>query len=441
MCIYSYMREIKGIRIHFVGVGGSSLSGLIRIAKYLGAIVSGSDKLWGSNLQTLSDEGFNVYQGTNEEISSSADIVVYSSAVNTDNPELQDSKCIMERGEFLGVLSQCFKKTIAVAGTHGKSTVTAMISHYLNKHEYPFVAHIGGVFFNQNSGVILKGRELFLTEACEYKDNFLSLSPDIGIITNIEYDHPDYFPTFKSYQDSFAKFASLVKKDLIIGRNVNLSNVNVRTLALDKDFSIQCLNAHVNTYAYEDFDNRIILKSQIGTSYNLDNLAIACRCLTLLDTSLQHFTDTFSDFYGLKRRREFIGYYNTCEVYSDYAHHPTQIEKLILSFKGNKKIAVIFEPHTYSRTRELIDDFARSLSLADYLILLPVYSAREKYDEQGSSKKLYQKITIKNKIYIEKYNDFIVTLNSLNLKNALLLFVGAGSIDELARSTAVDVTS
>lgn len=435
------MREIKGLKIHFVGVNGASLSGLIRIAKYLEGDVSGSDKYLGNNLQNLLKEGFNVYQGTNTDIAAKADIVVYSSAVNVDDPELKVAKTRMERGEFLGLISQCFKHTIAVSGTHGKSTVTAMLAHALDKIDYPFVAHVGGVFLSQTSGVILKGRELFVTEACEYKESFLSLSPDIGIITNIDYDHPDYYPDFKSYLYAFEKFSKNVKKSLILGKSVFITNAHVNTYALDKDFSVMCKNAHVNTYYYNDRKGRISLKSPIKGDYNLENIAIAAKCLTLLGIEHQTISQLFNDFYGLKRRREFLGYYNNCEVYSDYAHHPTQIAKLISSFKGNKKIAVIFEPHTYSRTKELMNDFADSLSLADFLILLPVYSAREKYDEEGSSIKLYQKINVENKRYCKSYNDFKNILNSLNLNDALLLFVGAGSIDELARSTAIDVTS
>ncbi len=435
------MREIKGLKLHFVGVNGASLNGLIRIAKYLGAEVSGSDNTFGNNMQVLLKEGFNVYQGTNPAVASKADIVIYSSAVNTDNPEIKVAKNQMERGKFLGLISQCFKRTIAVAGTHGKSTVTAMLAHALNYSNYPFVAHIGGVFLSQTTGVIMKGRELFITEACEYKESFLSLSPDIGIITNIDYDHPDYYHDYKSYREAFEKFTKKVTKNLILGNNVIISNAHVHAYTLYKDFSITCKNAHVHTYNYNDKEYNISLNTPIIGDYNLENLAMATKCLTLLGFSDKELTTVFDDFYGLKRRREFLGYYKNCKVYSDYAHHPTQIEKLITSFMGDKKIAVVFEPHTYSRTKELINDFARSLSLADYLILLPVYSAREKYDEEGSSIKLYNKINIENKRYCKSYNDFKNTLNSLNLSDALLLFVGAGSIDELARSTAIDVTS
>lgn len=435
------MREINKLKIHFVGANGASLSGLIRISKYLGAEVSGSDNSFGGNMLALTREGFNVYSGIKPDIASKADLVVYSSAVRLDHPEVKAGKRIMPRGEFLGLISQSFKYTVAVAGTHGKSTVTAMISHVLDILDYPFVAHIGGSFISKDSGVILKGRDIFITEACEYKDSFLSLSPDIGIITNIDYDHPDYFKDFSSYLNAFCSFAKKVKKQLIVGKDINITNAHLRTFALDRQFFIKCENAHLHTCIFRQEDSSVKLFTPLDGGYNLENLAIALKCLTLLGTPIQKSVEALQSFKGLRRRRELIGYYNGCEVYSDYAHHPTQIEKLISSFKGNKKIAVVFEPHTYSRTKELMNSFAKSLSLADYLILLPVYSAREEYDEEGSSERLYNKITIENKVYCKNYNELVQCINSLKIKNAMLLFVGAGSIDELARSTAVDVTS
>lgn len=235
------MQNLSKKRIHFIGVNGTGISGLIRLARDLGATVSGSDHYNGEYINALKNDGFNVYVGINPSVSKECDLIVYSAAVSENHPELNGKSC-MERGAFLGELCNHFNKVIAVAGTHGKTTVCAMITHVLKKANYPFTYIFGGIDVESNSNYGFFGKNLLITEACEYRNSFLSISPDISIINSIEYDHPDFFTKKENLISSFVKFCNGTKDCVILGQYVSkileCTNEHVPIRTFDNDFTI-----------------------------------------------------------------------------------------------------------------------------------------------------------------------------------------------------------
>ena len=429
------MKSLQGMRIHFVGINGTSMSGLMMLSAKLGAITSGSDKVDGEYFKILKDSGMNVYQGVNRQIAENSDLVVFSGAIPKNHPEIIESHS-MERGEFLGFLSSFFEKTIAIAGTHGKTTVTAMICHALKMLKKDFSFTFGGIDSETNANWGFFGRKLLVLEACEYRDSFLSLNPTISVVTSLEYDHPDYFENFDSLKKSFSKFASKTKETLILGNNVDkvleCTPVSVRTLAFDKNFYISHFN-HSGECIFVDNGEEIHLKINLIGESNLFNACLAYRVLKSLGLESKDILTALSSFKGVMRRQEFLGYFEEAKCFSDYAHHPTQIKALLQSFDTLPSVKVVFEPHTYSRTKSLMNEFSTCFDKAEEVIILPVYEARETYDKEGDSETLFDRIKNKNKYFANSYSDATNYLEKIIKKDDILLFVGAGTIDDWAR--------
>ena len=306
-----------------------------------------------------------------------------------------------------------------------------MISHVLNKIKGNYCAHFGGESCEPIEKY--KGRELLVTEACEYRNSFLSLFPDYAVISNVEYDHPDFFPTFDKTLESFALFASQVKKVLVVGKNVNVCACeHATTLKEERDFSVKYLDGKMRAFVLstDDGDHSFYLPNEI-LEHNLTNAAYAAVLLQKMGISVETTAEALISFRGVKRRMEYLGKYKGGDVYLDYAHHPTQISDVIKSVKKKyEKVVAVFQPHTYSRTKALLGDFVSSLELADVVFIMDVYAAREKYDEAGSSAVLFEKLSNKEK-FLE--ND-LKTLSSIDTKDSAILFLGAGNIDDIART-------
>lgn len=422
------------MRIHFIGVNGTSMSGLMMLSSKLGAVTSGSDRVQGEYFKILKNAGMNVYQGVNRQIAQNSDLVVFSGAIPKDHPELVEGQS-MERGEFLGFLSSFFDKTIAVAGTHGKTTVTAMICHVLKMLKKDFSFTFGGIDKETNTNWGFFGRNLLVLEACEYRDSFLSLNPTISVVTSVEYDHPDYFENFDNLKKSFSKFASKTKETLILGKNVDkmleCSHEHVQTFAFDKNFYISQMGE--NECVLKDNGENIRLKINLIGEYNLFNACIAYRVLKCLGLNSSEIASALSSFKGVLRRQEFLGYFGGARCFSDYAHHPTQINALLQSFKSFQSVKVVFEPHTYSRTKSLLEEFATCFVGASDVIILPVYEARESYDHDGDSETLFNRIKNSKKHLATSYSEANDYLEKTVQKDDIILFVGAGTIDDWAR--------
>ncbi len=427
------MQNLSGKRIHFIGVNGTGVSALIRLARDLGATVSGSDNYSGEYIDALKKDGFDVYVGIKPSVSEGCDLVVYSGAVRENHPELNGKACI-ERGAFLGELSKHFDKVVAVSGTHGKTTICAMIAHVLKTANFPFTYIFGGIDVESNSNYGFFGKKILITEACEYRNSFLSISSDIAIINSIEYDHPDFFTNKEDLVSSFGKFCNSTKKCAILGKNVSKTleciDAHVHIRAFNSDFTIVDSNGY-DKCTYLSKKEKVNLSLKTAGEYNLTNAIIATDALLVLGVNSTLIEKGLSEFKGVKRRREYLGDLWGKRCYSDYAHHPTQINALLSSFKGDQKVCMVFEPHTYSRTKQLINEFKQAFADADSVIILPVYPAREKYDEGGDSNTLFSVIEHDNKHLANGYNDAGNLLK--NIDADIIILAGAGTIDEWGR--------
>ena len=436
------MRNVlKGKKVHFIGVGGISMSALARIASRLGAVVSGSDRQETDALRSLLKEGYDVYVGSDPERARSADLVVYTACVKPEDAELAAAggKAVV-RSSFLADICGIFKKTVAVAGTHGKTTVSAMIACAAAAGGASFSAHVGGVVRNFKSNTFLAGDRLFVTEACEYRDGFLTLSPDVAVLLNVEWDHSDYFETVQKLYDSFSRFCSRVRPGgvVVLGENVS-SHVDV------------CANEHIRIYRYgEDFryeakegggfvlyvkgePPRFFLTSAKGR-HNLYNAAVAAFVSLLVGIGEDAVRMGLAAFLGVKRRYEYMGKTaGGAPVIHDYAHHPTEIEAVMkVAREGEGRLIVVFEPHTYSRTQALFGDFVRVLSKADVLVMLPTYSAREVPAEGVDAQTLFYEVKAPERYFFSDYDGAKRLLDKIAVSRDTVLILGAGSVEKLA---------
>ena len=432
---------LKGKKVHFIGVGGISMSALARIASHLGAVVSGSDRQETDAFLSLQKDGYDVYVGSDPDRAVFADLVVCTAAIKPSDPELvaAGGKAIT-RASFLADICDIFDKTVAIAGTHGKTTVSAMIACAAAAGGASFSAHVGGVVRNFQNNTFLAGDRLFVTEACEYRDSFLTLSPDVAVILNVEWDHSDYFETVQKLYDSFSRFCSRVRPGgaVILGENAS-SHLNV------------CANEHIRIYRYgEDFHYeakedggfvlyvkgeppRFFLTSAKGR-HNLYNAAVAAFVSLLVGIEEDAVRMGLAAFLGVKRRYEYMGKTaGGAPVIHDYAHHPSEIEAVMkVAREGEGRLIVAFEPHTYSRTQALFKDFVRVLSEVDVLVMLPTYSAREVPAEGVDAKTLFCAVSAPERYYFSSYDDAKRLLDQVAVSRDTVLILGAGSVEKLA---------
>jgi len=428
-------------KVHFIGVGGISMSALIKIAARLGAIVSGSDREDSKRIEDLRREGYEVYVGERPEVAAKADLVVYTAAIPIGHSERMSARKEMSRAEFLARISDLFDKTVAVAGTHGKTTVSAMIASVLASSGMGFSAHIGGIARNFGSNIFLSGREIFVTEACEYKDSFLSLTPDIAIVLNAEIDHGDYFADEESVYTSFRRFITRTKAGgaVVLGEGVR------ERLSLPSYENLR-ICAYGDEFISEDAEGGgFYLKIKGGSStfftttakgrHNRINAAIAARTAMLLGVPEDRIRMGLAGFLGVKRRYERMGRTaKGAEVVEDYAHHPSEIAAVMAVARQETagRIIVVFEPHTYSRTATLFREFTGILAQADILVVLPTYSAREVPADGLDARTLYCATKAREKYYFTRYEDVRRWLDRTAESQDTVLLLGAGSIEKLA---------
>lgn len=413
------------MRYYFIGICGVSMSSLACFAKSLGHYVSGSDISDNEN-PFLKEKGIPQYYECNIEEVKKADIVVVSSAIHEDNSDLQTAKrCkkkIISRGEMLGKIASGYEYTIAVAGSHGKTTTTALIYNILKAAGEKPTLHLGGTLAEEKSNYILGEKKYFVTEACEYHDNFLFLFPYLSVITNIEKEHMDYFKTFENELKSFKKFASQSK--FVIEGQTDIKPKNIRHKNGKLCFDI--VNDNIKIMS---------LRVNICEDVNAYNCVSAYRACKLLGISNCAIKNGLENFKGVKLRFEKVRCKHFKDVILDYAHHPTEIKNTIRTtnsvFKNRRKI-FIFQPHTYSRTKNLLKEFEKIFQNVN-LVLYKTYPAREKKEEGVSAKKLAEilKKTNKNVKYCENYANLMQFLFKNARFDDVLVFVGAGDLPNI----------
>ena len=502
------MKMHNNDKIHFIGVGGASLSALAKLMYMRGKIVTGSDRERSAVTEELG-KLFPVYIGENPALVTGCDLVVFSSAVKEDNLELKEARRqgipTLERHQFLGEIAEEFERTVAVSGTHGKTTVTALLTHGLMKLDAPFTAHVGGE--TEYGNLVTKGGDIFVTEACEYRRSLLSLNPHISIVLNAECDHPDCYQDLKSVLAVFLTFLSQGEIQVFSTDFFNVCSNGHMTIEASEKWTIpdKCKtlcqkmgekgesgvivssNGNVNILTYKNiripkmnnqanekslcrendehptkvsddktltdenkksafennapaytskvlvYENGVYVTAVKPYDDNVstpENILFALAVLKVLGYDYDESGKALESFGGVKRRNEFVGEIDGARVVFDYAHHPTQIRGILSSQKG--KTMVVFQPHTYSRTKAYFEEFCSSLAEAYTLVIMDTYGARESASDGVDSDALVHAISTKfakQDVYgvfsFDKTLDFVI---SRAKDHDNVLFLGAGDI-------------
>ena len=444
------MTDINKISsIYFAGIGGIGMSALARCFNMRGVKVSGYDKTETALTKKLVEEGIEIhYEDDVNQLDKNADVVIYTPAIPSTHKELnyfkENNYTLLKRSDVLGLLT---KDTfnICVAGTHGKTTTSAMIAHILKDSGFGCNAYLGGIAANYDSNFWASTNQVSVVEADEYDRSFLKLQPDVAIITAMDADHLDIYGTAENMEDAFIEFSTKIKSNgcLIIkqglkrGGDFKITD-NCTYSFNDKDANIHVENLHIKNGVYEfDVVNHYwTLKDVVlnmGGLHNIENAIAAIAVAKYLKIDDEKIKVAVASFAGVKRRFEYI--IKTPEVVfiDDYAHHPEELRALITGAKElftQKKCTVIFQPHLFSRTKDLADGFAEVLSLADETILMPIYPARELPIEGVTSELILNKMTNKNKS-IKSNTEVLEWLKNNNQE--MLITAGAGDIDALVQ--------
>lgn len=442
----------KPIHVHFIGIGGISMSGLAEILLNEHFTISGSDSKESPLTKHLVSKGASIhYEQVAENISDDINLVIYTAAIHRENPELMEAVAkripLLTRAEFLGQLMTNYKTPIAVSGTHGKTTTTSMVSHILLEGELDPTISVGGILQSIGGNIRVGNSETFITEACEYTNSFLNFLPKISIILNIEEDHLDFFKDIEDIRDSFHKFARLLPEDgtLIINGEIEKRNdvtddlhCNIITYGFDPSFDYSAANITFNEQGHVAYD--LYKKGEFVTNiplsvtgkHNVSNSLSAIATGDLLDLPLDVIKKGLFSFVGTDRRFEYKGTFDGVVVVDDYAHHPTEIIATLTAAKHypHEKIWCVFQPHTYTRTKAFFNEFAEALSLADHLVLADIYAARETNTLGMSSKLLAERVKDfnPNTCYLESF-EAIEEYLKMNCKPGdLLITMGAGNV-------------
>jgi UDP-N-acetylmuramate--alanine ligase len=438
--------------IHFIGIGGISMSGLAEILIDEGFTVTGSDANESDLTRHLEAKGAKVAYGQRaENITDEIDVVVYTAAVHPDNPEFISATemglHILTRAELLGQMMKNYENSIAVSGTHGKTTTTSMITEILLSADTDPTISVGGILNSISGNIRVGGPDLFVTEACEYTNSFLSFYPTTEVILNIEADHLDFFKDLEEIRHSFRLFAEKLPENGLLVINKDIEHMEdiieglpckVITFGKDQGSRYQANNIRYDELARASYelvvDGEVIDTVTLGVSgeHNVYNSLAAAAVSFELGISLELIQKGLKRFTGTNRRFEKKGEVSGVTIIDDYAHHPQEIRATLETAKHypHKKLWVVFQPHTYTRTRAFLDEFAESLSLADEVILADIYAARETDNLGISSKDIVERIEKKGvKVhYIPSFEEIETFILENCIHGDLLITMGAGDI-------------
>jgi len=438
--------------IHFVGIGGISMSGLAEILLDQGYRISGSDLKASNVTDKLRKLGITINFNHCEDNITNPDLIVYTVAVKDSNPEMIKAKRlgipIIDRAALLGEIMKSYPYSIAISGTHGKTTTTSMISTIMLEAELNPTIHLGGELDSIGGNTKIGGNKYFITEACEYYESFLKFHPYIAVILNIDLDHVDYFRDIEHIKSAFLKFASLVPKDGYVV--ANLDDINTKEL-LSKiscnviTFGINSADAvwSAEDISYDDSGCVIFtlkkdkepiteIRLCVPGSYNVSNSLAAISTCYALGCSIDSIKDGLLKFSGTHRRFETKGIVNNIRVVDDYAHHPTEVRASLKASRnlGCTKIWCVFQPHTYTRTKSFLNEFAESFSDVDTVIITDIFAAREKDTGEIHSSALAEAINLRGQkaIYIKEFDSIVEYLADNALPGDLIVTMGAGDV-------------
>ena len=457
-------KSLKNInKIHMIGIGGISMSAIALVLKKYGYIVTGSDKNEGDMIDVLRSNDIPVFIGSNAELVKDADVVVYTSAINQHDPEFVRAKSLgiptYERAKFLGLLLECYDTPICICGTHGKTTTTSMLAAIFIDAKLDPNVQVGSKFVKLNNINYRIGEsEYFILESCEYVDSFLNFPHETATVLNIDEDHLDYFSCIEEIKASFKKFILMTKENgkLIINYDdmncmeilneikdeLKKKNITVYTFSLSEpEATVYARNISCNIQGFYSFE--LVYKDKAHKFYlTVSGIHNVYDAIAAITTSLAHgisfdiMEKSLNEFCGAKRRFEFkknLG--KNILVYDDYAHHPTEVKATLAAAKQKEhnRIIAIFQPHTFSRTKELLNDFATSFTDADIVILADIYAAREIDDGSISSKDVVD-LLVKNGVnalYIPTFDKIAEYVKKNMQEGDIILTIGAGNITHL----------
>ncbi len=438
----------QGKNIFFCGIGGIHMSSLAHIAALMGCTVSGSDRNRSPLTERLEGEGVKIYYSHNAENIQGAQIFVYTVAISPDNPEylaaVEKGIPTVSRADFLGFVMAGYKNRVGFSGSHGKSTCVSMAAHIFTETGMDPTVISGAEYAGMGGAYRIGAERDFIFESCEYMDNFLSFCPNLAVILNIEFDHGDYFADINAVRASFASYARL---SLAAGGKVLANGDDASTqLALEGVEHVKFGLGEGNDYrAVEVISDcgkpvftlicpdgeRYRIALPVAGEHNVYNALAAFAALDICGGNREKAAAAFSSFMGAKRRMEFKKEVGGAKIFEDYAHHPTEITATIRAAKTAQggRVVCVFQPHTYSRTAELLEDFAASLAAADKVYLLPIYSARETDTLGMSSELLASKIP---GAYAAKgFEELAEILRGELREGDTLLVTGAGDVIKL----------
>ncbi|MBQ0040789.1 MAG: UDP-N-acetylmuramate--L-alanine ligase [Clostridiales bacterium] len=440
-------------RIHCLGIGGIGLSAVAEILQDNGHIVSGTDMKPSDVTSHLESIGMKIYYKHEPENVEGVDAIVYSNAVSDDNPEVVRANelglPLFSRAEVLGMLMDRYDNSVAICGTHGKTTVTSMTSLILRNADYKPTILVGGNLPEINGNVEIGKNEYFVTEACEYMDSFLNLKPTIGVILNIDSDHLDYFKDMDHIVQSFRRFVEQIPAGGTIvayGDNPFVKDIlkdhnNKITYGYSEGNDFYAENIVFDENGYPAFDvyrkgNKVIhLELSVPGEHNVLNAMAAFVTAAFLKVDMAVIAKTLKAFSGTNRRFDITGITaDGVKVIDDYAHHPTEIKATLAAAKNVKhnKLWLIFQPHTYTRTKALFEEFVDAFGDADKLILTDIYAAREQDIYNISTYKLFTAMKAKyperDIYYVKDFEDIVNYVKKFAEKDDIAMTMGAGDV-------------
>ena len=441
-------------KIHFIGIGGISMSGLAQILLKRGYNVTGSDRNESEIVKKLKQLGAHIYIGPEAQNVDGASLVVHTAAVHDDNPEMKAAKeqniPLITRAVCLGSIMKHYKYAVGVSGTHGKTTTTSMLAHALIHAQKDPTISVGGELDIIGGNIKVGQSDYFVTEACEYTNSFLHFFPTVALITNIEEDHLDFFSGIDEIIESFRKFALLTKgkgKVVAMGADKNvqkaIANIDCDTVtyAIDGDYDYTAANI-VYKGGFAEFD---VMKKNVGKlctvslhvpgDHNILNALATiavCDCLGIDAETAAKGIETFK---GTHRRFEYKGKLGGAVVIDDYAHHPTEIKATLTAAKAfdHNKLWCVFQPHTYTRTKTLWNEFVTAFDNVDELIITDIYAAREQPDGVTKPENLVRDIKARgvNARYIKEFADIEKVLKDESADGDMIFTMGAGNVVEI----------
>lgn len=437
--IESYLQP--GKRVHLVGIGGVSMRPLGLVLKGMGVLVTGSDMNASASTRELEEAGISVAIGHRSENIEGAACVIRTAAAHNDNPEIAAARAngipVFERAQAWGQIMKSYKNAICISGTHGKTTTTSMMTHILMEAKADPTVMIGGYLPLLHAGHRVGHGDTIVLESCEYCDSFLNFFPTIAVVLNVEADHLDYFDDLADVQDSFHKFAQLATRGVISnGDDIHtveaMAGIDHITFGLTEGNRITAKNVSPDWRHFDVVcDGEFYCHLDMGVlgRHNALNALGAAGAAWMMGIDGEAVARGIASFHGAGRRMEFKGNYRDAEIFDDYAHHPDEVKATIDSIRASmpgRRLVLAFQPHTYTRTHALFEDFIRELSKADVLVLAEIYAARERNTIGISSADLANQIP--DAIYCPTLPQVTEVLSNVIRPGDMVITMGAGDI-------------